>query len=102
VTGAKGPAGAAEHDHLDRLVKPPLQWQLPNRYHARRLQCPLYPRKRTCAAQLGMSAKGQKRTFKSCLGEYALATLWTRVTEVRVRLAGIPSLSSASCPPLSL
>src|SRR5262249_54346520 len=24
VTGAKGAAGAAEHDHLDRLVKPPL------------------------------------------------------------------------------
>jgi hypothetical protein len=25
--------------------------------------CPLYPRKRTCAVQLGMSAKGQKRTW---------------------------------------
>ena len=25
--------------------------------------CPLYPRKRTCAAQLGMSALGHKRTF---------------------------------------
>src|SRR5262249_12267911 len=25
--------------------------------------CPLYPRKRTCALQLGMSAMGQKRTF---------------------------------------
>src|SRR4030095_12443282 len=25
--------------------------------------CPLYPRNRTCAVQLGMSAKGQKRTF---------------------------------------
>src|SRR5262249_41003516 len=24
--------------------------------------CPLYPRKRTCAVQLGMSAMGQKRT----------------------------------------
>jgi hypothetical protein len=24
--------------------------------------CPLYPRKRTCAVQLGMSALGQKRT----------------------------------------
>jgi hypothetical protein len=30
-------------------VKPPLQWQPPNRYHARRLQCLLYPQKRTCA-----------------------------------------------------
>jgi hypothetical protein len=27
--------------------------------------CPLYPRKRTCAVQLGMSAMGQKRTFPS-------------------------------------
>ena len=25
--------------------------------------CPLCPQKRTCAAQLGMSAMGQKRTF---------------------------------------
>ena len=25
--------------------------------------CPLYPRKRTCAAQLGMSALGHKRTY---------------------------------------
>src|SRR5262249_8109215 len=25
-------------------------------------RCPLYPRKRTCAVQLGMSAIGQKRT----------------------------------------
>jgi hypothetical protein len=25
--------------------------------------CPLYPRKRTCAVQLGMSALGQKRTL---------------------------------------
>src|SRR5262245_5227706 len=28
-------------------------------------QCPLYPRKRTCAVQLGMSAMGQKRTSVS-------------------------------------
>jgi hypothetical protein len=33
--------------------------------------CALYPRKRTCAAQLGMSAKGQKRTF-STIGMSAL------------------------------
>jgi len=25
--------------------------------------CPLYPRNRTCAVQLGVSAKGQKRTL---------------------------------------
>jgi hypothetical protein len=29
--------------------------------------CLLYPQKRTCAAQLGMSAKGQKRTWPSKL-----------------------------------
>jgi hypothetical protein len=27
--------------------------------------CPLYPQKRTCAVQLGMSALGQKRTCPS-------------------------------------
>jgi hypothetical protein len=31
-------------------------------HFALQLSCPLYPRKRTCAAQLGMSAMGQKRT----------------------------------------
>ena len=30
-----------------------------------RERCPLYPQKRTCAVQLGMSALGQKRTHKS-------------------------------------
>src|SRR5262245_5081501 len=29
----------------------------------RKRPCPLYPRKRTCAVQLGMSAMGHKRTF---------------------------------------
>jgi hypothetical protein len=28
----------------------------------RKERCPLYPRKQTCAAQIVMSAKGQKRT----------------------------------------
>ena len=27
--------------------------------------CPLYPRKRTCAVQLAMSAKCQKRTYRA-------------------------------------
>ena len=27
--------------------------------------CPLYPQKRTCAVQLGMSARCQKRTWKN-------------------------------------
>jgi hypothetical protein len=30
----------------------------------RKSSCLLYPRKRTCAVQLGMSALGQKRTFR--------------------------------------
>src|SRR5215510_2075225 len=31
----------------------------------RKRSCLLYPRKRTCAVQLGMSALGQKRTLRS-------------------------------------
>lgn len=31
------------------------------------MQCPLYPQKQTCAAQLSMSAKCQKRTLNSAL-----------------------------------
>src|SRR5262245_19264813 len=31
----------------------------------RKRSCLLYPRKQTCALQLRMSAKGQKRTFKT-------------------------------------
>jgi len=34
--------------------------------------CPLYPRKRTCAVQFGMSVKGQKRTFAMQKGMSAL------------------------------
>src|SRR5262245_33059609 len=33
-----------------------------------KLSCPLYPRKRTCAVQLRMSALGQKRTL-ACMRE---------------------------------
>ena len=33
-----------------------------SRHLQRKKACPLYPRKRTCAMQLGMSAMGQKRT----------------------------------------
>ena len=32
---------------------------------AREVRCPLHPRKRTGAAQLAMSAKGQKRTLQN-------------------------------------
>jgi hypothetical protein len=31
---------------------------------SRKRSCPLHPRKRTCAVQLGMSAMGQKRTSR--------------------------------------
>src|SRR5215813_12433475 len=34
---------------------------------SRKRPCPLYPRKRTCVVQLGMSALGQKRTSLSSL-----------------------------------
>src|SRR5262249_58493211 len=34
-----------------------------SRHSRRKKSCPLYPRKRTCAVQLGMSAMGQKRTL---------------------------------------
>src|SRR6478752_9155351 len=33
------------------------------RTHPMQTQCPLYPRKRTCAVQLAMSALGQQRTL---------------------------------------
>jgi hypothetical protein len=36
-------------------------------------QCPLYPRKRTCAVQLGMSAKGQKRTSDRLFDHFVCA-----------------------------
>ena len=35
----------------------------------RKRSCLLYPRKRTCAVQLGMSALGQKRTSPTCADE---------------------------------
>src|SRR5262249_7056351 len=35
-----------------------------SRHSQRKKTCPLHPRKRTCALQLGMSAKGQKRTSR--------------------------------------
>jgi hypothetical protein len=34
---------------------------------SRKTSCPLYPRKQTCAVQLRMSAKGQKRTLQTSL-----------------------------------
>ena len=34
-----------------------------SRHVRRKKSCPLYPRERTYAVQLGMSALGQKRTF---------------------------------------
>src|SRR4029450_7491919 len=39
---------------------------------SRKRSCPLYPQKRTCAVQLGMSALGQKRT--SCLLDHLVSS----------------------------
>src|SRR5262249_21926156 len=36
-----------------------------SRHLRRKKSCPLYPRKRTCAVQLGTSALGQKRTSRN-------------------------------------
>jgi hypothetical protein len=38
--------------------------------NSRKRSCLLYPRKRTCAVQLQMSAKGQKRTSMAWLQRY--------------------------------
>jgi hypothetical protein len=38
----------------------------------RKKPCPLYPRKRTCAVQLGMSALGQKRTHAAQQNESSI------------------------------
>jgi hypothetical protein len=43
-----------------QLIATALHTEMGNRFHFR---CPLYPRKRTCAVQLEMSALGQKRTL---------------------------------------
>jgi len=41
-------------------------------------RCPLCPRERTCAVQLGMSALGQKRTFCLCKLQSILSpSFWT-------------------------
>jgi hypothetical protein len=37
--------------------------------------CPLYPQKRTCAVQLGMSALGQKRTSQLLLDQLVSSDL---------------------------
>jgi hypothetical protein len=48
-----------------RTTKRPL-WVISGHF-AMRKRCPLYPRKRTCAVQIRMSALGQKRTLTICL-----------------------------------
>jgi hypothetical protein len=48
----------SEHSHF--RMTPSHLWQEP-------VSCPLYPRKRTCAVQLGMSALGQKQTSAGVL-----------------------------------
>jgi hypothetical protein len=46
---------------VGEIVKKPLRCS--DKLPTRSVRCPLYPRKRTCVVQLGMSAMGQKRTF---------------------------------------
>ena len=56
---------------------------------------PLYPRKRTCALQLGMSALGQKRTHAAQQKDH-----YSRLSShacVIVRLVGTASLSHPPC-----
>jgi hypothetical protein len=71
---------AFEHPRILHIyqLKPPLEgvlrddeyplWVKSGHSH-RKKACPLYPRKRTCAVQLGMSALGQKRTC-GLMGRY--------------------------------
>jgi hypothetical protein len=44
-------------------------WVISGHVHCK-TSCPLYPRKRTCAVQLQMSALGQKRTFRHSLDHF--------------------------------
>jgi SCO1/SenC len=59
------PAGAKWHTTARLFFS---RWQCPlwvkGRHMQRKKSCPLCPRKRTCAMQLGMSAKGHKRTLR--------------------------------------
>src|SRR5215510_7753872 len=56
---------------LDQGLMPELRGACPLWVKSGHMQCnracPLYPRKRTCAPQLGMSALGHKRTFRSAI-----------------------------------
>jgi hypothetical protein len=61
-------------------------------------QCPLYPQKQTFALQLGMSALGQKRTFRlamkrPCLGFQTNTALRGRITLISVNSPGCVSTS---------
>ena len=51
-------------------------WVKSRHLHCNR-PCPLYPQKRTCAVQLGMSAMGQKRhgSFSMLLNDLRIGTL---------------------------
>src|SRR5262244_4598603 len=51
-------------------------------------RCPLYPQKRTCAVQLGVSAKGQKRT-----------SLWQQLVRKTLHAAGRRYLDGCEIAP---
>ena len=52
------------------------------------MRCPLYPQKRTCAVQLGMSAMGQKRT-----------SLWQQLVRKTLHAAGRRYLDGCEIAP---
>src|SRR5262245_21873415 len=76
----------------DMSALPPIATEKAN---FRKRSCLLYPRKRTCAVQLGMSALGQKRTFcvrsepggDEAVFNSAPGSFWTKVKVGRLQAA---------------
>jgi hypothetical protein len=59
-------------------------------------QCPLYARKRTCAVQIGMSAKGQKRTFGLAMKQPRLGLQTNTAVRGNITLISVNSPGSVS------
>src|SRR5262245_57264890 len=81
--GGRAPAIRAEgpnplQDYVIVVLGPECPLSVIRGHFALQPPCPLYPQKRTCAVQLGMSALGQKRTWRRsfddlvCAGEQRL------------------------------
>src|SRR5215472_19230649 len=79
-------------------------WVISRHVHCKR-PCPLYPRKRTCAVQLEMSALGHKQTFQRCRyssfvngfyqREFGLVQ-WARYAIAAIEPGLLPRLSASS------